>query len=93
MTLAFAYADDIVIVAPTTHALKAMCDICTNYAHEYDIQQIFNLTRRNVNLFKYGDFDYVPFYFNRTAIEYERHGFHIGHSIGPVTHCFMVRCR
>ena len=35
---AFAYADDIALVAPTTHALKAMCDICTNFAHEYDIQ-------------------------------------------------------
>ena len=35
---AFAYADDIALDAPTTHALKAMCDICTNYAHEYDIQ-------------------------------------------------------
>ena len=33
---AFAYADDIALVAPTTHALKAMCDICTNFAHEYD---------------------------------------------------------
>ena len=30
------YSDDIALVAPTTHALKAMCDICTNYhAHEY----------------------------------------------------------
>ena len=35
---AFAYADDIALVAPTTHALKATCDIRRNYAHEYDIQ-------------------------------------------------------
>ena len=45
---AFAYADDIALVTPTTHALKAMCDICTNYAHE--LSMIFSLTRRNVNL-------------------------------------------
>ena len=54
---------------------------------------IFSLTRRNVNLSNkdYGEFDDVPFYFNGTPIEYERHGVHLGHSIGPVTHCYMVR--
>ena len=42
---AFAYADDIgltlALVPPTTHALKATCDIIIffiNYAHEYDFQ-------------------------------------------------------
>ena len=88
---AFAYADDtgpcIAHVAPTTHALKAMSDICTNFAQEYDIQ--FNTAK--CQLIKYGEFDVVPFYFNGTLIEYERHGVHIGHSIGPVTHCYMVR--
>ena len=84
---AFAYADDIALVASTTHALKAMCDICTNFAHEYDIQ--FNTAK--CQLIKYGESDDVPFYFNGTLIEYVRHGVHIGHSIGPVTHCYMVR--
>ena len=84
---AFAYADDIALVAPTTHALKAMCDICTNFAHEYDIQ--FNTAK--CQLIKYGESDDVPFYFNGTLIEYVRHGVHLGHSIGPVTHCYMVR--
>ena len=83
-------ADDIALVAPTTHALKAMCDICTNYAHEYDIQ--FNTAK--CQLIKYGEFDDVPFYFNGTPIEYERHGVHLGHSVGPVTHCYYgKRCR
>ena len=59
---AFAYADDIALVAPTTHALKAMCDICTNYAQQYDIQ--FNTAK--CQLIKYGEFDDVPFYFNGT---------------------------
>ena len=31
---AFAYADHIAVVAPTTHALKAMWDICVGYMHE-----------------------------------------------------------
>ena len=84
---AFAYADDIALVAPTTHALKAMCDICTNFAHEFDIQ--FNTAK--CQLIKYGESDDVPFYFNGTLIEYVRHGVHLGHSIGPVTHCYMVR--
>ena len=44
---AFAYADDIALVAPTTHALKAMCDIQFNTA--------------KCRLIKYGEFDYVPF--------------------------------
>ena len=42
---AFAYADD--IVAPTTHALKAMCDI---YVRTLLMSMIFSLTRQNVNL-------------------------------------------
>ena len=60
--VAFAYADDIALslVAPTTHALKAMCDICTNYAHEYDIQ--FNTAK--CQLIKYGEFGDVPSYLN-----------------------------
>ena len=61
-----------------------MCDICTNY--EYDIQ--FNTA--NYQLIKYGEFDYVPFYFNGTLIGCERHGVHLGHSLGPVTHCYNV---
>ena len=35
-----------------------MCDICTNYAHEYDIQ--FNTAK--CQLIKYGEFDDVPFF-------------------------------
>ena len=54
---------------------------------EYDIQ--FNTAK--CQLIKYGESDDVPFYFNGTLIEYVRHGVHIGHSIGPVTHCYMVR--
>ena len=84
---AFAYADDIAFVAPTTHALKAVCYICTNFAHEYDVQ----LNTAKCQLIKYGESDDVPFYFNGMLIEYIRHGFHLGHSIGRVTHCYMVR--
>ena len=84
---AFAYADDIAFVAPTTHALKAMCYICTNFAHEYDVQ----LNTAKCQLIKYGESDDIPFYFNGMLIEYVRHGVHLGHSIGPVTHCYMVR--
>ena len=84
---AFAYADDIALVAPPSHALKAMCDICTYYAHEYDIQ--FNTAK--CQLIKNGEFDDVSFYFNGMLIEYERHGVYLGHSIGPVTNCYTVR--
>ena len=61
--------------------------ICTNFAHKYDIQ--FNMAK--CQLIKYGESDDVPFYFNGTLIEYVRHGVHLGHSIGTVTHCYMVR--
>ena len=45
-------------------------------------------------LIKYGEFDDIPFYFNGTLIEYERHGVYLGHSIGPVTHCYNGKiCR
>ena len=55
------------------------------------MSMIFSLTRRNVNLSNIGESDDVPLYFNGTLIEYERHGVHLGHSTGPITHCYMVR--
>ena len=76
---AFAYADDISLVAPSAYALKAMCDICSNYANEYDIK--FNTSK--CQLIKYDNCDDAPFYFNGIQVEYDRHGIHLGHAIGP----------
>ena len=83
---AFAYADDISLVAPSAYALKAMCDICSNYANEYDIK--FNTSK--CQLIKYDNCDDAPFHFNGIQVEYDRHGIHLGHAIGPDHNNFMI---
>ena len=40
---AFAYADDVIILSPTCHALKRLITICENYGVEYDLT--FNPTK------------------------------------------------
>jgi len=35
---ALSYADDIVLLAPTTSAMRKMLEICDNYAQEYSIK-------------------------------------------------------
>jgi len=34
---ALAYADDLVLLAPTLHAMRLMLSVCDKYASEYDV--------------------------------------------------------
>ena len=84
---AFGYADDVSLVAPSLHALSKMCDICLQYAHDYDLQ--FNPAK--CQLVKYGKKDNIPFYFNGTLVDYSQKAVHLGNIIGPDAHIDMVR--
>ncbi len=42
---ALAYADDIVLTAPTATAMRKLLELCDNYAREYDIS--FNARKTN----------------------------------------------
>ena len=46
---AFAYADDLTLLAPSVQALKLMTDICTNYAARYDV--LFNAKKSQLIVF------------------------------------------
>ena len=47
---AVGYADNIFLIAPSIYALNKMCDICLEFAYEYDLQ--FNPSK--CQLIKYG---------------------------------------
>jgi hypothetical protein len=83
---ALAYADDIVLLAPSASALRTMLAVCDNYANEYSIQ--FNATktkclvvlpssRRSLSAYLK---DY-PFYIGNKPIEYVDSFEHLGHLI------------
>ena len=84
---AFGYADDVSLVAPSAYALNKMCDICLEFASEYDLQ--FNPSK--CQLIKYGSGYDAPFYFNDMEIKYNNKGVHLGHTIGPCVHQDMVK--
>ena len=52
------YADDISLVVLSVYALNKMCDICLEFAYEYDLQ--FNPSK--CQLIKYGSSTDCPFY-------------------------------
>ena len=78
---AYAYADDITLLAPSVSALKNMLEICIKYAHDHDIQ--FNSKKSQLIIFKHGNNtvpdpritvngEYVKVYTNVT---------HLGHAV------------
>ena len=75
---AFAYADDVALVAPSLYSLRKMCAICSQFATEYQLQ--FNPSKcKLVDTSGTGGFS---FYFNGTAVDVVTKGIHLGHSIG-----------
>ena len=61
---AFAYADDVIILAPTCTALNNIIAICENYAKEYKV--IFNPDKCTLLIFTSKEF--YDFYFNNVNI-------------------------
>lgn len=83
---ALAYADDIVLVAPTASAMRSMLDICDHYAHDYHI--LFN-ARKTKSLVMMPNkrrgyspcFEQCVFYIDNTPIERVESFSHLGHSL------------
>ena len=67
---AVGYADDISLVAPSIYALNKMCDICLEFAFEYDLQ--FNPSK--CKLIKYGCSTDCPFYFDGIQVKHTKKG-------------------
>ena len=76
---AIGYADDISLVPPLIYALNKMCDICLEFASEYD----FKFNPSKCQLIKYGSCLDSPFYFDSTQVKYSKTWLHLGHTIGP----------
>ena len=54
---AYAYADDITLLAPSVSALRNMLDVCVKYATDHDI--LFNSKKSQLIIFKHGN-SFVP---------------------------------
>ena len=61
---AVGYADGIALVA-SIYALNKMCDVCVEFAYEYDLQ--FNPLK--CQLIKYGSSTDCPFYFDGIQVK------------------------
>ena len=75
---AFAYADDVALVAPSLPVMSKMCDICLEFASEFFLT--FNPSK--CKLITFGDNLDVSFTFNGTPIPASKSGIHLGHVIG-----------
>ena len=86
---ALAYADDIVLLAPTPAAMRKMLSICDEFAAEYNV--LFNASkskclylypkcRANCLLHRY-DVSKLNFTINRYSIEFVNNYKHLGHVI------------
>ena len=83
---ALAYADDIVLIAPSASALRIMLAICDNYANDYCISFNANKSKCLVILPRKRCFlrEYVKnctFYVGNNPIEYVDSFAHLGHII------------
>ena len=82
---ALGYADDVVLLAPTLFSLRALLDICSQFATEYDV--LFNSSKSKLLYFgPSGRRPTVsPVKFMGTTIELVPHEKHLGNIIGQ--HC------
>ena len=74
---ALAYADDLVLIAPSASAMRHMLQVCDDYAAQYNI--LFNATIKSKCLYchsvgtpKHGlnSVPHLPFYIGSQAIEF-----------------------
>ena len=72
------YADDVALLAPTLYALKNMCNICNEFASEFDLK--FNTAK--CQLVPFGDNENVCLRFNGIEIKGQSTAKHLGHEIG-----------
>lgn len=77
----FAYADDVILLAPSVEALKRMLSICEEYAREFDVQ--FNPSKSKVIVIN-GPPIACPISFMNGTLEVARQERHLGISFGNV---------
>jgi len=86
---ALAYADDVVLIAPTPHAMRAMLYICDQFSVDYDVS--FNASKSKCmyfrsrrdgmgTLFNY-NCDNIAFRINDYVMEFVKSYKHLGHII------------
>jgi hypothetical protein len=84
---AFAYADDLVLIAPSANAVRLMLQICDDYATQYNVS--FNATKSKcLRCSPSGTSKYIlnflhtlPFYIGSQAIEFVDEWPHLGHIV------------
>eukprot|EP00914_Ancora_sagittata_P031964 GHVO01064759.1.p1 GENE.GHVO01064759.1~~GHVO01064759.1.p1 ORF type:complete len:215 (+),score=5.59 GHVO01064759.1:637-1281(+) len=80
---AFAYADDVVLLAPSLPGLQNMLEICSRYASDYEV--IFNSTKSKVIVINNGGRTVAPIRFMGGNIKIVLNDKHLGIILGNVT--------
>ena len=77
---ALAYADDLVLLAPTRSALLKLLEICSAFGNEYDV--VFNPNKSKWLPYNKND-EYEPIVMDGKTIEKVNQFIHLGNLIGP----------
>ena len=75
------YADDVVLLAPTVHALKSMLNICDNFGTEYQV--LFNASKYQLLHYSTSKVIIENIVNNNQVIECKDAATHLGHIVGP----------
>ena len=82
----FAYADDVILLAPSRQSLICMLHTCAEFAREFNVN--FNASKTKMILFSIGDVSPVPFMNN--VLEIVPHEKHLGFPIGANSNTLLV---
>ena len=85
---AFAYADDVAIMAPSISSLKKLIHICENYSLEYSV----NFNAKKSNLVCFGNFDIdLDIYINNEKIQVTNDCKHLGFYMKNSNHLYDIK--
>ena len=76
-----AYADDVVILAPTVNALKSMLNICDDFGRDYQV--LFNSNKYQLLHYSTSRKVIENIVHNNQVIECKALATHLGHTVGP----------
>ena len=76
-----AYADDVVILAPTVNALKSMLNICDDFGSDYQV--LFNSNKYQLLHYSISRKVIENIVHNNQVIECKALATHLGHTVGP----------
>jgi hypothetical protein len=78
---AFAYADDVIILAPSLLALRRLLKICDEYSIEFKVK--FNATKSKLLVFGVQNVTGIQVFFNNVILKPSESELHLGIPIGP----------